>query len=136
MIDLKLIEKEINILSKQLNQKQNELKKATEDNFKEQYGDNFGCHNCAYGCCVDVGDYHTYCTKGNCILCRNYCDEYMPDNELSIYIRNKNYFRESALSSLNNLFGVSDIMQKPELHSKALDVLKTRDAKEKVNEEH
>ena len=131
MIDIKQIEKEINMLSKQLNQKQNELKEAKESNFKERYGDDFGCHNCAYGCCVDVGDNHTYCTKDKCILCHDYCDEYMPDNELSIYIREKNYFRGSTLSSLNNLFRVFDIMQKPELHSKALEMLKVRDAKEK-----
>ena len=47
MINLTQIENEINELSKQLNQKQNEYEEAKERNLKEQYGDNFGCDNCA-----------------------------------------------------------------------------------------
>lgn len=131
MIDLKQIENEINELKLQLNQKQNELKKATEDNLKEQYGNNFGCSNCAYTCCVDVGDFHTYCAKSHCIYCRNYCDEYAPENELSAYIREHHYYDESTLSTLNDFFGVSDIMQHPQLYQMALKVLALRDKREK-----
>lgn len=134
MIDLKLIEDEINELKKQLRQKENEFRKAKEDNLKEQYGKDFGCNNCAYSCCVYVGDYHTNCVQGNCILCCDYCDEYMPENELSTYIRNHHYYDEYTVDRLSNLLGVSDIMHKSELHEKALEILKIRDKKEKTNE--
>ena len=130
MIDLKPIETEINNLRKQLQQKQDEYAKAKENNLKEQFGDDFGCDNCAYSCCVYVGDYHTSCTKGSCVLCRDYCDEYAPDNKLSMYIRNHHYYDESLLDTLNELFDVADIMQQPELHQKALNVLVLRDKKE------
>ena len=76
MINLEPIENEINELNKQLQQKRAELKAAKESNLKEQYGADFGCGNCAYGCCVCLGNTCTYCTKDKCIHCNNYCDEY------------------------------------------------------------
>lgn len=123
MIDLKQIENEIRELKSKLWQKEKEYSYAKEGNLKEQYGANFGCNNCAYSCCVDVGDHCTLCTKHKCIYCNNYCDEYMPDNELSKYIRGEHYYDEDTVKNLNNLFDVSDIMQRPELHQKALDIL-------------
>lgn len=130
MIDLKPIEDEVRILETELVKKKNELSKAKDSNLKEQYGENFGCHNCAYGCCVAVYDYHTSCTKGNCIHCRSYCVNYMPENELSAYIRDKHYYDENMLDTLNDLFDVLDIMNKPELHEQALEILRLRDNKE------
>jgi hypothetical protein len=130
MIDLEKIKNEIEELNRQLWQKKNEYNKAKESNLKEKYGDNLGCDNCAYGCCVDVGDGCTYCTKSRCIYCYKCCDEYMPENELSKYIKKYHYYDESTVEALNDFFGVSDIMKKPELHKKALDILKLRDKKE------
>lgn len=123
MINLKPIENEIAELRKQLQQKQNEYVKAKESNFKEQYGDKFGCGNCAYSCCVFVGDRCTDCIQGKCIYCHKYCDKYMPDNVLSMYIREKHYYDENTVDALNDLFDVSDIMQHFELYQKALDML-------------
>ena len=129
MIDLKKIQDEIDALNKALQEKQNEYKAAKESNLKEQYGADFGCENCAYSCCVDVGDFCTYCTKHECIYCNKYCDEYKPENELSKYIRDNHYYDENTLDALNGLFDVIDIMRCPELHQKALKILKLRDAK-------
>ena len=130
MIDLKQIENEINELSQQLQQKRNEYAKAKESNLKEQFGDNFGCDNCAYSCCVYVGDRCTDCAKGKCIYCHKYCDEYMPENELSAYIRERHYYDEDTVSNLNNFLDVYDIMKRPELHQTALNMLVLRDKKE------
>lgn len=130
MIDLKQIENEINELNTRLSQKKREYEKTKENNLKEQYGDNFGCDNCVYSCCVDVGDHHTYCHQNHCIYCYSYCDEYILDNELSAYIRNKHYYDENTLDAINELFNVDDIMQHPELYQKALDVLAILDKKE------
>ena len=131
MIDLKLIENEINELTNKLQKKRNELAAAREANLKEQYGKDFGCDNCAYGCCVEVGDYHNYCTQNMCVFCHPYCDKYMPENELSAYIREHHYYKECTVMILNDLFNVSDIMKHPELYKKALEILKLRDQKEK-----
>ena len=130
MIDLKPIENDINKLNAQLRQKKNEYERAKESNLKEQYGNKFGCGNCAYSCCVDVDDRCTYCVKRKCIYCNKYCDEYMPENKLSAYIRDKHYYDESTVSCLNYFFGVLDIMQCSELYQTALDVLVFRDEKE------
>lgn len=130
MINLKKIQDEIDTLNKVLRQKQDELKAAKKSNLKEQYGANFGCGNCAYSCCVYVEDRCTDCTKHKCIYCNEYCDEYKPENELSKYIRDNHYYDENTLDALNDLFDVIDIMHHPELHQKALEILKLRDAKE------
>lgn len=127
MIDLKEIEKDIDLLQTALNKRKEDYKKAKESNLKEQFGDDFGCDNCAYSCCVFVGDHHTNCSKGHCIYCFNYCDEYMPRNELSEYIREQHYYDENILDNLNGIFDVLDIMQRPELHQAALSMLKLRD---------
>lgn len=131
MIDLKKIKDEIDALNKALRKKQNEYKAAKESNLKEQFGADFGCKNCAYSCCIDVGDYHTYCTKSKCILCNEYCDEYMPENELSKYIRDNHNYDDLMLCNLSSLFDIDDIIQEPELHQTALEILKLRDTKEK-----
>lgn len=130
MINLKEIQDEIDALNKALIEKQNEYVMAKESNLKEQYGVDFGCGNCAYSCCVYVGDSCTDCTKYKCIWCNNYCDEYKPENELSKYIRDNHHYDENMLYNLNCLFGVIDIMCHPELHQRALEVLKLHDAKE------
>ena len=130
MINLKLIENEIKELTNKLEEKRNELAVAREANLKEQYGEDFGCDNCAYSCCVEVGDYHTCCTKNVCIHCCPYCDQYMPENELSAYIREHHYYHECTVMILNDLFNISDIMKHPELYQTALKILKLRDSKE------
>lgn len=127
MINLERIENEIAELNIQLWRKKNEYKKAKESNLKEQYGDNFGCSNCAYGCCVNVDNICTDCVKGNCVHCNKRCNEYIPENELSKYIKEYHYFEQDTVDLLNDFFEVSDIMKCPELHQKALDVLKSRD---------
>lgn len=130
MIDLKPIEDEVRVLEKELIKKKDELSRAKENNLKEQYGKDFGCDNCVYSCCINVDDYHTYCTKYRCIHCHPYCHEYMPDNELSVYIRDKHEYDYNTLDTLNDLFDVLDIMRKPELREKALEILRLRDKKE------
>lgn len=127
MIDLKEIEKDIDLLQTALNKRKEDYRKAKESNLKEQFGDNFGCGNCAYSCCVCIGDDHIICSKGKCIYCLNYCDEYMPINELSEYIRDKHHYNEYMLNTFNDFFDVLDIMQRPELHQAALSMLKLRD---------
>ena len=62
MIDLKLIEDEVRALETELIKKKDELSRTKEKNLKEQYGKDFGCDNCVYSCCINVDDYHTYCT--------------------------------------------------------------------------
>lgn len=137
MIDLSKIRDEIDALNKALEEKQDELKSAEESNLKElseQYGTGFGCRNCAYSCCVLAEDYHIWCTKDKCILCHNYCDKYIPENELSKYIRDNHYYDETKLNILNICFNVDDIMHEPELHKTALEILKLLDEKENQND--
>ena len=130
MIDLNKIKNEIDTLNKMLQEKQIEYEKAKESNQKERYGDDYGCENCTYSCCVSLEDHHAFCIQGNCIYCENYCDKYIPENELSKYIRDNHYYNDYILDALNDLLDVADLMQKPELHQKALEILKLRDTKE------
>ena len=130
MINLDEIKKDIDTLQKALDSRKKDYKLAKESNMREQYGDDFSCHNCAYSCCVDVGDHCTYCYQSNCIYCKDYCDDYVPDNEFSKYIRKYHYYEERMLDAINKLFDVDDIIKHPELHDKALHILKVRDKDE------
>lgn len=127
MIDLTVIENDIKTLEKALGQRRKDYEQAKEANLKERFGENFGCHNCAYSCCLDVGDYHTSCVKSYCIHCRGSCDEYMPSNELSEYIREYHKYDEYTVDHLNELFDIRDIMKHPELYQAAIDVMKIVD---------
>lgn len=129
MIDLKNIENEIDELKKQLFEKEREYTRSQISNLKEQYGDGLSCSSCAYNCCVSIAeDYETLiCRKGKHI--GEYCQRYIPDNALSIYIRANHYYDEDITASLSNLFGVLDIMQSPELYARALNILKLSDNK-------
>lgn len=134
MIDLKEIENDIDSLKKALQKRSEDYRQAKEANLKEQFGEDFGCHNCAYCCCVDVGDGHTSCVIGHCIYCRKYCDDYMPENALSAYVREHHYYDEHIVDHLSDVLDVSDIMKHPELYQTALEILKLRDKKENENE--
>ena len=125
MIDIKPLKEEVKRAEALLKQKQNELAKAKIDNLKEAYGEDFKCDKCAYSCAVDVGDYHTYCTKYKCILCQERCFEYMPENELSKFIRKHYHYQEHIIDTLNDLFNVDDILWSESFHDKAIKVLKT-----------
>lgn len=132
MIDLKKIQDEIYALNEALREKQDEYEVAKESNLKERYGADFGCWNCAYceGACFRDNFY--YCKKLEEAYLRNYhCNDYVPKNDLSEYIHNNYYFY--LLDTLNDLLGVDDIMRYPELHQKALKILKLRDAKDEQN---
>lgn len=134
MIDLKEIENDIDALKKALQKRSEDYRQAKEANLKEQFGEDFGCHNCVYSCCVDVEDYHTNCAKGHCIYCLGYCDEYIPHNELSKYIEEYHHYDERTLDALNDMFDISDIMKHPELYQTALEILKLKNKKENENE--
>ena len=123
MIDLQQIENEINELNKQLQRKKNEYINAKKFNLKEQYGDNFRCDSCAYSCCVFEGDRCTDCINNKCIYCTGYCDAYIPENELSAYIRKHYHYKHDMVDTLNSLFNVSDIMKHSELYQQAINVL-------------
>lgn len=129
MINLDEIKKDIDALQKALDSRKKDYKLAKESNMKEQFGDHFSCCNCAYSCCLDVCDYHTYCYNHECVHCKDYCDNYVPDGELSKYIRKHHEYEEYMLYAINKLFDVDDIIKHQELHDKALHILKVRDSK-------
>ena len=124
MIDIKPLKEEVKRAEALLKQKQNELSKAKTYNLKEAYGKDFKCDKCAYSCSVMTGDYHTYCYKNRCILCVEKCHEYMPENELSKFIRAHYHYKDSIVDTLNDLFDVDDILWSDGFHDKAIKVLK------------
>ena len=124
MIDIKVLQDKVNNAIGNLEKAKKELADAKINNMKELYGNDFSCSKCAYSCCIYVGDYHNVCTKGSCVLCRDFCDEYMPENILSKYIRENHHYCDDLCDTLNELFDVSDILKEETLHEKAIQVLK------------
>lgn len=77
---------------------------------KEQYGNDFCCDKCRFDCIEYPGDYHTTCLKYNCVLCNDNCDEYLPENELSQYIRSHNkYSWNSIWNSIAKVLDYDDL---------------------------
>jgi hypothetical protein len=58
----------------------------------------------------------------------------MPDNELSVYIREHHHYDERILDSLNDLLDVNDIMKHTIMHQAALEILKITDKEENNND--
>lgn len=66
-----------------------ELKHLEALKIKQEYGDKYGCEFCRYGAVQGLsGDgWHNTCGSGNCTCCHDECDNFKPDNTLTLFIR-------------------------------------------------
>lgn len=97
-------------LNQQLRYIQSDISRYEYDQKKEQYGSDFCCNKCRFDCIEDPGDYHTTCLKYNCVLCKDNCEEYLPENELSQYIRSYDrYSWDSVWSSIAEVLNYDDL---------------------------
>lgn len=88
-----------------------ELKKL-EDEYRELYrkecGDKIGekatCNNCAFSCVLNIID-HNYCMGGKCTCCYDWCYSWMPENEVSKFLRNNYHCDASKFHVLEDIFG-------------------------------
>lgn len=96
-----------------------ELQKL-EDEYRELYhkecgekvGGKASCENCALSCILDIGD-HNGCMGGECTCCNSWCYHWIPENEVSAFLRKNYHYDSSKYYSLKNMFG-SDFLKECE----------------------
>ena len=70
----------------------------------EKVGSMAGCKNCALSCVLDIGD-HNCCIGGGCTCCHDWCYSWIPENEVSAFLRKNYHYDEDKYYQLSNLFG-------------------------------
>lgn len=96
------------------------------EKLKEQYGSNIKCRNCAYSCSSFIDT----CLKEREMLFDGCCELYIPENEISAYLRDTFPDNINAYEALNILFGTSDLFESKEYYDKAIEILKILDREE------
>lgn len=99
-----LHEQKIIPLRKALRQAEEEYEKLYRKECGEKIGAIANCDNCAYSCVLEISD-HNECMGGHCTCCIGWCHNWMPENEVSAFLR-KNYpYGYEVYGRLKNLFG-------------------------------
>jgi outer membrane protein assembly factor BamD (BamD/ComL family) len=117
------LEQEVRECYAQYTAKKKELAGFKIEALQEYYGLKISCDTCRYSCVVNVADFHTYCLKGECYLCKHLCEHYAPQNELSKILHERYPYEPSIVEALEALFDVYDILSQEQLHDKVIRVL-------------
>ena len=89
-----------------------ELRKLEEE-YKQLYreecaerngGKRATCDNCAYSCVLEISD-HNECMGGKCTCCHGWCYSWMPENEVSAFLRANYPYNSTLYHDLKLLFG-------------------------------
>lgn len=84
------------------------LEEQYEELFRKECGEKVGgmanCDNCAYSCVLDVDD-HNGCMGGSCTCCHDWCYRWIPENEVSAFLRKNYHYDEHKFYQLRDLFG-------------------------------
>lgn len=87
--------------------------KRLEDEYKElkrkECGDMIGeiasCVNCALSCIITDINGHNACMGDGCTCCNNWCYSWIPENEMSKFIRKNYHYDSSMFYRLEDIFG-------------------------------
>lgn len=98
-------------LRMELERLEKEYKELYRNECGEKIGEKASCDNCAFSCIIDINDYHNSCMSGKCTCCNDWCYTWMPENEVSKFLR-KNYHYDMDISyRLQDIFG-DDFLKK------------------------
>lgn len=99
-----LHEQKIIPLRKALQQAEEEYKKLYRKECGEKIGGHASCDNCAYSCILEISD-HNECMGGKCTCCHGWCYKWMPENEVSAFLRNNYEYDSEVYYRLASFFG-------------------------------
>ena len=107
-----------------------DLENQYREMYRKECGDKIGerarCQNCAYSCVIVTSD-HNGCMGGKCTCCNDWCYRWIPENEVSKYLREKHPSDGSLFGRLEDIFG-SGFLKKcaaPQKASVVMDLLLT-----------
>lgn len=91
------------------------LEKEYKDLYRKECGEKIGekasCDNCAFSCILDINDYHNSCMGGKCTCCNCWCHTWMPENEVSKFLRKNYHHDDNIFYRLQDIFG-NDFLKK------------------------
>ena len=90
-MELKRLEEEYRLLYREECKEQNGGKPAN-------------CDNCAYSCVLEISD-HNECMGGKCTCCTGWCYRWMPETDVSAFLRANYPYNIEVYRGLEWLFG-------------------------------
>ena len=70
----------------------------------EKIGERASCNNCAYSCVLSISD-HNGCMGGRCTCCNDWCYKWIPENEMSKFLRENYHYDDNKFYMLSDLLG-------------------------------
>lgn len=87
----------------------NKLEEEYRELYRKECAEKIGveradCSNCAYSCVLHITD-HNCCMGNKCTCCHNWCYTWMPENEVSAYLRKHYPCDHEMYYRLEDVFG-------------------------------
>ena len=93
----------------ELHELEEQYEKLVRDEHTEKNnGVRASCSNCAHSCVICVDD-HDECLYGKCTCCNDWCYGWIPENKVSIFLREHYHYDDYKQLRLNQLFGYNFI---------------------------
>lgn len=105
MTSKELHTKKIIPLRKELDKLEKEYKKLYRKECGDKIGEEASCNNCAFSCIESIEDHHNLCMGGKCTCCNDWCYSWIPENEVSKFLRKNYYCDNSMFYRLEDVFG-------------------------------
>ena len=99
-----LHEQKIIPLRIELEQLENEYRELYRKECGEKIGEKASCKNCALSCILDITD-HNCCMGGKCTCCNDWCYNWIPENEVSKFLRKNYHYDSSMFYRIEDIFG-------------------------------
>ena len=99
-----LYEQKIVPLRMELQKLEREYKELYQKECGEKIGARASCRNCAYSCVQNIGD-HNFCMGGKCTCCYDWCYTWIPENEVSKFLRANYHYKDDMFYRLEDIFG-------------------------------
>lgn len=101
------------------------------DKAKEAGVNRINCDNCARSCVLRISD-HNECLGNSCTCCHDWCYKWMPENEVSKYLREHHKYDDHLIYKLEDFFG-DDLLEcdNVELLLDAIKLIDKMDAEKK-----
>ena len=105
MTSAELHKEKIVPLRMELNRLEKEYEKLVRKECGDRIGEAASCNNCAFSCVIDSGYDHNCCMGGKCTCCNSWCYNWIPENEVSKFIREHYHYDEHTFYRFEDIFG-------------------------------
>lgn len=100
-----LHEQKIIPLRKELRKLEAEYRELYRKECGEKIGERASCRNCAMSCITISDDFHNRCMDGKCTCCNDWCYSWIPENNVSRFLRDHYSSSSSKFYRLEDVFG-------------------------------